>query len=95
MASRGFRQPRVVRAIIGSQITRMEGTRKRHTAAEIRVPRQSILHRQATRSMWDTTATDRVAQKSTRAPVMMEWSEEAAAMTMASFRSCPAWSSSR
>ena len=64
------------------------------TSAEMTAPRESIRQMLLTMSIVEISATPRVEQKKTRALVMMEMSEEVAAIWMASFRSLPFCSSS-
>ena len=68
--------------------------RKMLTSAEISAPRASMTQMAPMRSMEDTKDTPRVAQKSTKALVTMDASEDAAATRMASSRPRPFFSSS-
>ena len=63
--------------------------------AEIRAPRASIMQMELMMSMSEMVPTPRVAQYSTRELVMMEASDEVAAMWMESSRLFPARHSSR
>ena len=74
------RQYRLVLLNTGSHTLRMEGMIKILTAAEISAPRASITQMVPIRSMLETKDTPSVAQKSTRALVIIEGSEVVAAM---------------
>ena len=80
--------------MMGSKTTNTEGRMNMLIRAEMMAPRDSIRQMLLTMSMVEISATPRVEQKKTRALVMMEMSEEVAAIWMASFRSLPFCSSS-
>ena len=90
----GVRQWSVVLLNTGSQTYSTAGMTRRQMHAEISAPRASMMQMAPMRSIEDTKDTPSVAQNSTSALVMIEASEESAAMRMASMRLLPLCSSS-
>ena len=79
---------------MGSQTHSTGGMINMLMTAEIRAPRASIMQMELMISISEIVPTPRVAQNSTRELVMMEASEEVAAMRIESSRLFPARSSS-